>query len=134
MSMPMAFFTSSSTGLFSTSWVPHDAGSYAGMCIFLILLSIIFRSFFALRAILEARWLDQALQRRYVVVRGRSPEAERIEGDVDAKEASLVSANGVEEKVKVVKREQRGAMPWRFSVDLPRAALVTVATGVGYLL
>ena len=130
----MVFFTSTSTALYSASWVPHSAGGYAGVCIFLILLAIVFRSLFALRAILEARWLDQALQRRYVVVRGRAPEAERIEGDADAKEARLVSARGVEEKVKVVKKEKRGAMPWRFSVDLPRAGLLTVISGVGYLL
>ena len=134
MAMSMTFFTSTATPLYSASWTPSGAGSYAGTCIFLILLAVLFRSFFALRVILEARWLDQALQRRYVVVRRRTPEAESVEADPDAKEASLVSARGVEEKVKVVKREKRGAMPWRFSVDLPRAALVGLTAGVGYLL
>ncbi|CZS91304.1 uncharacterized protein RAG0_01998 [Rhynchosporium agropyri] len=48
-SMAMTFFTSSTTPLFSMSWVPKTAGQYTGTCIFLILLSAIFRGLLAVR-------------------------------------------------------------------------------------
>lgn len=51
----------------------------------------------------------------------------------------VLSANGVEEKVRLVQPVDvlAGGLwsrPWRLSVDLPRALLVTVMVGVGYLL
>ena len=48
----------------------------------------------------------------------------------------VVSENGVEENVVVVKRKGagEGLRPWRVSVDPVRAALDTVIAGVGYLL
>ena len=115
-------------------WTPTTAGGYAGTCIFLIILGSIFRSLFAAKAILEQRWLAQARNRRYVLVKGKSTEAGRIDSDPDAKTASLITARGVEESVKVVRTNARGAAPFRLSVDVPRAALVMVIAGVGYLL
>lgn len=67
------------------------------------------------------------------MVADKTPMSERLERDPDAKHAVL-SANGVEEHVRVVQQANHGVQPWRFSVDLPRAALVTVMAGVGYLL
>lgn len=131
--MAMTFFGGAGTSLYSQQFTPTTTGGYAGACIFLIILTIIYRSLFALKTILENRWTNQAVQRRYVVVADKTPEAERVRTDEDAKTA-LMSANGMEEEVKVVYRSNKGPQPWRFSVDLPRAALVTVTTGVGYLL
>lgn len=85
--------------------------------------------------ILEHRWKDQRLARRYVIVRGKPTEAERIAADdQEGKDMVLVTARGVEESVRVVKAKGRAVAPWRFSQDLPRAALGTVLAGVGYLL
>jgi solute carrier family 31 (copper transporter), member 1 len=131
--MSMTFFGGTGTSLYSNQFTPTTTGGYAGACIFLIVLTILYRSLFALKAMLEARWIDQALQRRYVVVADKTPESERIRRDTDAKTGTL-STNGVEEEVKVVHMPKRGVMPWRFSVDLPRACLVTVMVGIGYLL
>lgn len=78
--------------------------------------------------------MAEARNRRYVVVRGRTPESGRIENDPDAKEGSLITAQGVEERVKVVRATKQSAIPFRLSVDVPRAALVMVIAGVGYLL
>ena len=73
------------------------------------------------------------MQRRYVVVANKTPVSERISSDVDSKTAVL-SVNGVEENVKVVHSPVQHVQPWRLSVDVPRALLVMVIGGVGYLL
>ncbi len=109
-------------------------GAYVGTCIFLIVLGVIFRGLFAGKHFLEQRWLDQALNRRYIRVRGSATEAERIDADPDGKKGVLVTAQGVEEDIKVVATHSRPVMPWRLSVDVPRAAYTTVIAGVGYLL
>ena len=134
MSMPMTFFNSQNTPLYSQSWTPHTTGQYAGICIFLIVLSIIFRVLLAGKHKLELHWSAQARNRRYVHVRGQTPQSESIERDPDAKEARLVSAQGVEEDVKIVKTAKQPAIPFRLSVDTPRAALSFVIVGIGYLL
>jgi solute carrier family 31 (copper transporter), member 1 len=131
--MQMTFFGGTGTPLYSTQFTPDSVGAYAGACIFLIVLTILYRCLFAGKALLEQRWMDQALQRRYVVVADKTPESERVRRDSTAKSGTL-STNGVEEEVKVVHMPKRGVMPWRFSVDLPRALLVTVMVGIGYLL
>jgi len=131
--MAMIFYNSHTTPLYSLQFAPSTTGGYAGACIFLIILSITFRGLFAVKHLLEARWANQAWNRRYIVVADKTPLSERLERDPDAKHAVL-SANGVEEHVRVVQQANRGVQPWRFSVDLPRAALVTVIAGVGYLL
>jgi len=56
-----------------------------------------------------------------------------IDQDPDAKTGSLITVNGVEENVKVV-QAKGGFMPFRLSVDVPRAAVVTVIAAVTYLL
>ncbi|KZF20845.1 hypothetical protein L228DRAFT_249663 [Xylona heveae TC161] len=132
--MQMTFFSDETTPLYSTGWTPSGTGSYAGTCIFLILLAVIFRALFAFKHVLEKRWLDQALNRRYIVVAGEVPEAERSLNDPDAKTGTLVSSKGLEERVRVVRRHARGISPWRLSVDVPRAGIATVIAGVGYLL
>ena len=134
-SMMMNVFTvTSSTPLYSTSWTPATTGSYAGTCIFLIVLASISRCLAAGKHILEHRWLDNELDRRYVGVRGTPTEAERINSDSQSKTGTLVTERGVEEHVRVVRRKRRGVAPWRFSVDLPRAAYLMVLSGVQYLL
>jgi copper transporter 1 len=131
--MMMVFFNSHTTALYSELWTPSTTGGYAGTCIFLIILSCLFRSMLAAKHVLEQRWKHQALNRRYIVVETKLPVSEELRRDPDAK-TGVLTANGVEESVRVVHHATRGAIPWRFSVDLPRAAIVTVIAGVGYLL
>ncbi|EAQ89850.1 hypothetical protein CHGG_06469 [Chaetomium globosum CBS 148.51] len=132
------FQTSMATALFSTAWTPSSTGAYAGTCIFLIVLAVIFRGLLALKSWQERRWLDAELARRYVVVQGKAPLADALARDPAAKNASLVlSENGVEENVVVVGNRGAAAAhvrPWRLSVDPLRAAVDTVVAGVGYLL
>ena len=129
----MAFFNSKTTALYAKSWQPSGTTGYAGTCLFLLFLTIAFRSLFAVRRGLENRWMVQALNRRYVVVADRQPVSEQLRTDPDLK-SGVLTTNGVEETVKVVHRSITGPQPWRFSVDLPRAALFTLTTGIGYLL
>jgi hypothetical protein len=136
--MPMmmsVFQTAMATPLYSTTWTPSGTGTYAATCIFLIVLGALFRGLLAAKAWQENRWLDQELNRRYVVVAGKTPLAERLSNDSLAKHANVVlSENGVEENVVVVKKPTVGARPWRLSVDPVRAGVDTVIAGVGYLL
>ncbi|KAL8823746.1 MAG: hypothetical protein Q9191_005585 [Dirinaria sp. TL-2023a] len=132
--MSNVFTTITSTPLYSTAWTPATTGSYAGTCIFLIVLATISRCLAAGKHLLEHRWLDNELNRRYVSVRGTPTEVERINSDSRAKTGTLITERGVEEHVRVVRRKRKGVVPWRFSVDLPRAAYVMVLSGVQYLL
>ncbi|KAH7561883.1 low affinity copper transporter [Bipolaris maydis] len=128
--MAMAFFTATNTSLYSKSWTPSSAGQYAGTCIFLILLAVLLRAIFTAKAFLEIKAVKNALQRRYVVVAG-----EKTVLDDDANSThGILTTNGVQENVRVVSAPVSHIQPWRFGVDLPRAFLMTVAAGVGYLL
>jgi solute carrier family 31 (copper transporter), member 1 len=132
--MTMAFFTSTDTPLYSSSWTPTSAGAYAGTCIFLIILAIILRAIFTLKAFLEARAIESALKRRYVVVEGENGGlADKVASDANST-TGILTTNGVAENVRLVQAPVKRIQPWRFSVDLPRALVMTVAAGIGYLL
>jgi len=131
--MSVTFFTSYTTPLYSALWTPASLGSYAGTCIFIIILAIIFRFLLALRAWKESDWIDKEFNRRYVTVAGKQPKGERISSDSDSKRM-LLSENGKEEDVFVVKKKGVVGRPWRITVDPQRAAIDTVVAGVGYLL
>ena len=131
--MPMTFQNTPSTPLFSMAWTPNSTGAYAGTCVFLVILAVLFRVLLALKALQEARWIDAELHRRYVAVAGKPGQKAQIAADKDAK-ALVLSENGVEEEVMVVQRSGVVARPWRLSVDPARAVVDTVIAGVGYLL
>jgi copper transporter 1 len=131
--MVMAFFTATNTPLYSESWTPQNAGQYAGTCIFLIFLAIALRALFTAKSFLEIKAIEGALKRRYVVVAGEKMVTDRASNDGDSM-AGILTTNGVQEDVRVVSAPVKHIQPWRFSIDLPRALLMTVATAVGYLL
>ncbi|MCJ1485407.1 hypothetical protein MMC06_005581 [Schaereria dolodes] len=132
--MSMAFFTSTSTPLFSASWVPMSTGSYAGTCIFLIILAVIFRGLFAGKHILEHDWSEKERIRRFIVVRGRSAEEEHTGPASSQKDRTLIGERILKDGGNPGRGQTRNMTPWRLSVDLPRAAFLTVIVGVGYLL
>lgn len=139
MSMSMVFTTDHSTPLFSSQWTPTSTAGYAGTCIFLAVLAIISRLLQAYRHLLEIKWHDQAVKRRYVVIAGettRSREQQMGLSDGEKTEEATLTARGVDERVRVLRTSRRGieTQPWRFSTDLPRACVFTVQAGVGYLL
>ncbi|RDL37290.1 Uncharacterized protein BP5553_04723 [Venustampulla echinocandica] len=131
--MSMTLFSSTSTPLFAEAWAPKTIGQYAGTCIFLIILSVVFRGLLAVKAWKETAWLDAEFNRRYVAVAGRAPKSESISSDADSKRM-ILTENGVEEDVVVVKKKGAVTRPWRISTDPVRAVMDTVIAGVGYLL
>jgi len=131
--MRMTFFTSITTPLYSAMWNPTTTGQYAGTCIFLIILATIFRGLQALKARKETAWLDAEFNRRYVTVAGKPPKSERIVSDIDSKRM-ILTENGVEEDVVVVKKRSSGIRPWRITTDPIRALMDTVIAGIAYLL
>ena len=138
-SMSMVFTTSHNTPLFSSQWTPTSRGSYAGTCIFLVILAIISRILQSYRHLLEMRFHDKAVKRRYIVVAGETADRREKQlnvTDTEISDEATLTTRGVDERVRVVRASRRGAetQPWRFSTDLPRACLFTVQAGVGYLL
>jgi len=132
--MEMVFQNSHMTPLFSSAWTPQTSSQYAGTCIFLVILATILRALFALKTTLDRRAQAKARNRRYVKVQGRGTEGDKIESNRETKSGAVLTVNGVEEDVKVVTGDAPSPLPFRLSVDLPRATLVTVMAGVGYLL
>lgn len=113
--------------------MPVSISAYAGTCIFLIILAVIFRFLIAFKSVLEERWIDAEFSRRYVVIMRKPNAKERISSDSDSK-ISLLTENGVEEDVMVVRKHMKGTMPWSITTDGPRAAIDTVIAGILYLL
>ncbi|KAK3721790.1 hypothetical protein LTR37_002955 [Vermiconidia calcicola] len=139
MSMSMVFTNDHSTPLYSAQWTPTSTGSYAGTCLFLIVLGFIYRLLQAYRHILELKWHDRAVRRRYVVIAGETAEQREKQlgfSDAEKSEEAALTTRGVEERVRVLRSSRRGieTQPWRFSTDLPRACVYVVQAGVGYLL
>ena len=136
--MPMAFTNDHSTPLYSSQWAPSTTGHYAGTCIFLIVLAIISRMLVAYHHVLESKWHDLAIHRRYIHVAGDSSDGERqgLPASEKNDEATL-TVRGMDERVKVIRTPTQAGLqitPWRFSTDLPRACIFTVQAGVAYLL
>ena len=134
MTMSTFFFTSTSTPLYSKAWTPSSAGAYAGTCIFLIILAIILRALITAKAFLEYRALESALKRRYVVTADQQTVSEKAFNDDTNSLTGILTTNGLQENVRIVEAPTRHIQPFRFSVDLPRALILTAAAGVGYLL
>lgn len=131
--MMVAFQNDMETTLYSEAWTPNSMGTYAATCIFLIVLAVVLRALFAVKSFQEARWLDQEMKRRYVVVNGRQTMQENLSQE-DLKQQMVLSANGVEEQVMVVQKNHQHARPWRISVDPIRAVIDTLIAAVGYFL
>lgn len=133
MGMSMFFFTSTSTPLYSESWTPSSAGAYAGTCIFLIILAILLRALFTAKTFLEIRALQSALKRRYVVTADQQTVSDKAFNDANSL-TGILTTNGLQENVRIVEAPAHHVQPFRFSVDLPRAFLMTLISAVGYFL
>ena len=131
--MSSLFCTVTSTPLYSSTWTPTSISAYARRCIFLIVLAVLFRFLVAFKAVLEERCIDAELNRRYVVIIRKQNTKERISSDSDSKIA-LLTENGVEGDVMVVRKHMKGTMPWSITTDGPRAAVDVVIAGILYLL
>ena len=152
--MSAIFYSSQATSLYSAAWTPGSTAGYAATCIFLIFLAFVLRFLFSAKHVLERRWCDKEHNRRQVAVRGKKTLAQAVRDSPEAQTGTLImrrrsaqsehesvedgpkeaAEETVEESVRIVKSSSREVMPWRFSTELPRAALMTVIVGVAYLL
>ncbi|OJJ46061.1 hypothetical protein ASPZODRAFT_152292 [Penicilliopsis zonata CBS 506.65] len=125
MSMTVVFQNEQNTSLYATAWTPSSSGSYAGTCIFLLLLSVLLRCLFAFKAVCERRWRVRRRRRRFIAIAGEQSQLQSQPDD----------AKIADESVRVLaSRPGSVPVPWRLSVDLPRALIFLCISGVSYLL
>lgn len=55
-------------------------------------------------------------------------------GGSEGRYVTLRSAEGIEERVRVVQSSELSVLPWSFGVDVPRAIMSFIIAGVSYLL
>ena len=138
--MPMTFFTSTTTPLYTTAWKPTQPSHYALTCLFLVLLSIVFRALLAARCNLQV--LLQALgrvgRRRVVVAEQESSSCcvEREEADEQGyDDASLRDEkNALRDRADRADSGKRAAWGSRGGEVFLRALLDTSLGVVSYLL
>ncbi|KAI1480037.1 hypothetical protein K445DRAFT_74867 [Daldinia sp. EC12] len=117
--MAMVFFQSVTTPLYSSAWTPQGQGSYAGTCIFLIVLAVIHRILIALRSIIFDS--NPRLHRH------NKPLISSDSDDYPGSKTDLELIGGQF-------RTQWNSHPFKVATETFRALLEVVIGGVGYLL
>jgi hypothetical protein len=134
--MPMTFFASTTTPLYTTAWQPTTQTRYALTCLFLVLLCIVFRALLAARCNLQV--LLNALGRF-----GRRRATERAsscctevdeEGDFDGDGDLSNEKNQFRDRVRREDSKKRTCGGGRAGEILLRALLDTSLAVVSYLL
>lgn len=140
--MPMTFFTSTTTPLYTPAWQPKTSAHYALTCLFLVLLCIVFRALLAARCNLETllRALGRA-RRRPAIERASSFRAEVDEegdvggdGDGDGDDSLTDEKNQLRDRAHRKGSKKRTCSNGRGSEILLRALLDTLLAVVSYLL
>ncbi|KAI1415450.1 Ctr copper transporter family-domain-containing protein [Hypoxylon sp. FL1857] len=116
--MAMVFFQSVTTPLYSTAWTPQGQGSYAGTCIFLIVLALVHGILIAIRSIVFDS--NQALHRHRKVVSSDSDDYPGSRSELESMGNQF--------------RSQWNSHPFRVATETARALLEVVIGGIGYLL
>ncbi|KAI0139775.1 Ctr copper transporter family-domain-containing protein [Pestalotiopsis sp. NC0098] len=113
--MAMVFFQSVTTPLFASAWTPTGEGSYAGTCIFLIVLAALHRVLHALKSV--------------VFDAGQHGRARLMSEDGEfGKEAS--GAGSASRKI----QSEWNGHPFRVATETARAVTEVIVGGIGYLL
>lgn len=142
-SMAMTFHSNMVDALFSEQWTPSNRGQYAGTCIFIVFFAMIYRGLFVVKFKLDEKLIKTGKLNKQVVAlndigRDQPYKSLRdIEDELDEEEEQerlqkLERPDLPEKGPQMTTR--LGPRPWRLSVDVPRAAIQTVLSGVGYLL
>jgi hypothetical protein len=106
----------------------------------LIVLALISRMLASYRYVLESKWHDRHVNRRYITVSSEPiGDQEKADGPEAASEDNnaTLTIKGLREEVRVIRSPMQQGVhvaPWKFDTDLPRACIFTVQHGVGYLL
>jgi hypothetical protein len=113
--MAMAFTNVHNTTLFSNQWAPSTTRAYAGTCIFLIVLALISRMLASYRYILESKWHDRHVNRRYITVSsepiGDQEKAAGPEAALGDNNATL-TIKGLREQVRVIRSPMHKEYTW----------------------
>jgi hypothetical protein len=117
--MAMNFFNSYDTPLFSLDWAPSTGGGYAGTCIFLIVLAIIFRFILALRTNMTTVAAAAARKRETALL---------VKTEAETSSDEDRAAHGGQHVV------PRAKARWTLNDALITASIDTILAGVGYLL
>jgi len=134
--MPMTFFASTTTPLYTAAWEPKTSSQYALTCLFLLLLCVVFRALLAARCNLQV--VLSTLGRL-----GRRPAAERAssccteldeEGDVDGDGDPREEKNQLRNRAHREGSKKRTCGGGRAGEILLRALLDTLLAVVSYLL
>ncbi|KAI1767775.1 Ctr copper transporter family-domain-containing protein [Hypoxylon sp. FL1150] len=122
-SMAMVFFQSVTTPLYSSGWTPQGTGSYAGTCIFLIVLGLVHRILIALRSVV----FDSSSSSSSASTRRAQKTISSDSDDYPGSSSELELAGSR------VRTEWNGH-PFRMATETARACLEVVISGIGYLL
>ncbi|KAK8104588.1 uncharacterized protein PG998_011621 [Apiospora kogelbergensis] len=132
--MAMVFFQSATSPLFSKAWTPAGTGSYAGTCIFLVVLAALHRVLIAVRNIVFCDPSVPSL-RGHPKLERRSSSMEVQEGAVDPAVVTYrlrygLGRDGVMTRIRCALRDN----PFRIATETARAFSELVTSGIGYLL
>ncbi|KAK9483918.1 Ctr copper transporter family-domain-containing protein [Lipomyces starkeyi] len=122
----MSFHTSIFDFLFSRGWTPSSRGQYAGTCIFLILLAVIYR----LTHVLKHRTERYLNARARQLARNIATAHFNMDLNVGSFEKSARETTTEPEPP----LQFRNVRPWRVSMDMPLSLIQLVLAGVAYLL
>ncbi|KAK9345212.1 Ctr copper transporter family-domain-containing protein [Lipomyces starkeyi] len=122
----MSFHTSIFDFLFSRGWTPSSRGQYAGTCIFLIVLAVIYRMTHVLKHRTE-RYLNARARQL-----ARNIATAHLNMDLNA--GSFEKSAGVATTEPERPLQFRNVRPWRVSMDIPLSLIQLVLSGVAYLL
>ena len=128
----MTFFSASNTALLFPWWTPSSEYQYATTCCILVLVAGSFRALLSYKHMLERHWLHEEKDNRDDIF-DHIPLA-RFHKRSKVSSGATLESNGGEEQVGELGRAIRSKHPWRFSVDVPRAFLVTMISTLGYFL
>ncbi|KAI0110299.1 Ctr copper transporter family-domain-containing protein [Daldinia grandis] len=117
--MAMVFFQSVTTPLYSSAWTPQGQGSYAGTCIFIIMLALLHRILIALRSIIFDS--NPGLHRHAKVISSsNSDDYPGVRSDLELMDGQF--------------RAQWNSHPFKVATETFRALLEVIIGGIGYLL
>ncbi|KAK9370357.1 Ctr copper transporter family-domain-containing protein [Lipomyces kononenkoae] len=121
----MSFHTSFTDFLFAQQWTPSSRGQYAGTCIFLIVLAVIYRMIHVLKHRMERYYNARA--RQY----SRSMSTASLQTEKDGTFEKSVAGTTAEPDRPL---QFRNVRPWRVSMDIPLALIQLLLSGAAYLL
>jgi hypothetical protein len=110
-------------------WTSRSTNAYAGTCIFLSILSVLFRFLVAFESVLEKHRIDVEIDRRHFMYAKEPAPNELINSD----EKSVLLPKGTKGN-SILVRHDMDIRPWRRTLDCSRAATDSLIVGILYLL